>query len=221
MGCAESKKAAGGGAGPKQASNTRSEDGWVEQIEWVDTKGEKQVLTAQTLQGWRWGMQLTGIPHPKEWSSSLWQVLERLIVSNGLLALDDEVVCTPEVNDCLKAAGVADMVDLDSIPEGDNPGFLDALHTSLARLVAMERVLLDTARNDEGESASSAQPPSEARGMDRSLTIKEARMFALSEHTYMFVCFLHSLELGKNGLLVLLRWFGKSFFSASRIALLG
>jgi len=177
MGCAESKTVSGGGLKGIRAGD----EGWAETITWTDDSGAKRKAKVSTLPGWRWGMHLAKVPHPKDWTESLWQVLERLIVSNGLIALDDDIVCTPQENE--KLNGIDGLVDLDAIAAGDNEGFLDAFHASLARLVAMEARLFEVQGEESpSEGTFSSSVP---HGIDRELTITQARMFALSEHEHM------------------------------------
>ena len=128
---------------------------------------------------------MRGVPHPSKWPEPLWLALEVLIVSNGLLALEDDVVCTPEVEARMAQAGIPGKIDVAGIPTGDNAAYLDALHATMARLVAMERLFLGDAQDDE--AAPAVKPLSTAEGMDRSLTVKQARMFARSEHEHMCV----------------------------------
>ena len=156
----------------------------VDKIAFEDEEtGEERVATADTLPGWRWGIYLRGVPHPSKWPEPLWLALEVLIVSNGLLALEDDVVCTPEVEARMAQAGIPGKIDVAGIPTGDNAAYLDALHATMARLVAMERLFLGDAQDDE--AAPAVKPLSTAEGMDRSLTVKQARMFARSEHEHM------------------------------------
>ncbi len=179
MGSSDSKATRGtaAGSGPSGGQGRRTT------FEWKDSGNRSHQGNASTLPGWRWGMLLTGVPHPQDWPESLWNVLERLIVSNGLLTLEDSVVCTPDSEERMVAAGVPLKVDLGAIVVtatggSDNEAYLDALNATLERLVAMEQLFLSQPSPD-------MEALDGAHGISRSLTVRQARMFARSEHDHM------------------------------------
>ena len=81
---------------------------------------------------------MVGVPHPKQWSEDLWVQMEGHIVSNGLVALEDSVVCPPPEEDAQLLEGIPPLVDISKVAKGDDEGYLEALHAGMARLVALE-----------------------------------------------------------------------------------
>lgn len=163
-----------------QQSTTNSYfDEWSAKLSWEDSDGLRHEGRGDILEGWRWGLSLKNVPHPAHWTPALWAELEKLIVSNGLITLPDDVVCTAEEE--AKIADLQKPVDLDNIT--DDWGYLDALHQSMSRLVAMETLLLGQSKLDK--LATEVSNGCYVHGIDRALTIAQARMMAKSEHIHM------------------------------------